>query len=169
MIGKPQRGELSLAEITLLYEAYIGVPSTEVMFYPGLCLSKYTTIMARSKARTTKRDNSCLAYLDKTSTRCWGVLEKVFAFNNGSTSEHLCLLSTLSVAQELCNDDVTFAKFQSHYVACNPPWLATNIIMYFIAPYVQLEICMPAIKGVITFPTHFWSPAAGRDSSFLCT
>ena len=33
MVGKPQRGELSLEEITLLYEADIGVPSTEVMFY----------------------------------------------------------------------------------------------------------------------------------------
>ena len=94
MIGKPQRGELSLAEISLLPDADIKVPSTKVMFYPGLCLSKYTTIMAWSKARMIKRDNSCLAYLDKTSTRCWGILEKVFAFNSGSTSEHSFLLST---------------------------------------------------------------------------
>ncbi len=107
-IGKPQSGTLSQGEKALLEEEGIAVPSTEVMFYPSLLLTTNSTITARTKSRVTKRDNSCLLYIDSVQSTCWGVLQKIFAFRNNIAHGYYCVITMLSPAfAQLCTDQVT--------------------------------------------------------------
>ena len=94
------------------------------MLYPSLCLSTGNVIVARSNSRMTKRDNSCLRYIDKAQTQCWGILEKIFGLNISTLPTYF---STLVPACQLCTDEVTCARLQDHYVACPPPWLAVKL------------------------------------------
>ena len=97
------------------------------MLYPSLCLSTNNVIMARSKSRLTKRNNSCLRYIANARTH-WGILEKIFAFNTRSTPGYFCVISTLQPAFQLCTDEVTWARLQDHFVACQPPRLVFNLV-----------------------------------------
>ena len=122
VIGKPQCGVLSHREESLLEKAGIAVPSTEVLFYPTILLPTNMVITARSKSRMTKRDNSCLVYIDQTDSVCWGILEKIFVFKNSTASGYYCLISALlPTSTQLCTDDITHAQLHKHLVACEPP------------------------------------------------
>ena len=114
VIGNPQCGVLSHREESLLEKACIAVPSTEVLFYPTLLLQTNMVITARSKSRTTKRDNSCLVYIDQTDSVCWRVLEKIFSFKNSTASGYYCLISVLlPTSTQLCTDDITTHNYTS--------------------------------------------------------
>ena len=133
MFGKPQSGILSSEEKSVLREAGISLLSDEVMSYPSLCLSNGNVIVARSKSRMTKRNNSCLRYVDKAQTRCWGILEKIFSFNTSTTPSYFCLLSRLLPVFQLCTDEVTCARLQDHFVACQPLRLVLCCHIHFIS------------------------------------
>ena len=162
VVGKPQRGVLSSIEQALLNDAKVTVPSIEVMFYHGLCLRTGVVVTARSQSRMTKRNNTCLLYIDKAQTYCLGILEKIFSFNVSTASGYFCLVSTLSTLPSICADDATPARLQDHFVACQPPWLVVSPChpMYFLAPiyYIYLK------SAYLSFPFQR-SPA---DHHFMC-
>ena len=124
--GKPYNGTLSQSENLLLdgnstcTSTQNSVSELHTIFYPSLCLGSNAIIVAKSRARPTKRDNSCLIYVDKTNSLSCGILEKIFCFDNSSI--YYCLvLKLLPVSTQLCTDDITHANLASHFIACYPP------------------------------------------------
>ena len=103
--GKPYNGTLSQSENLLLdgcTSTRNSVSELHTIFYPSLCLGSNTITVAKSRARPTKRDNSCLIYVDKTNSLSYGILEKIFCFDNSSI--YYCLV--LKLLTQLCTDDM---------------------------------------------------------------
>ena len=101
VIGKPQSIVLSPEDKAVLCEAGVLTNSDEVMLYPSLCLSTGNVSVARSKSQMTKRDNSCLRYIDKAQTQCWGILEKIFGLNISTLPTYFCLLSFINTGTSM--------------------------------------------------------------------
>ena len=105
IVGKPHYDSLSLTEKELLEQAGATIPEI-VTFYGNLHLSNNVVITARSRSRTTKRDNSGITYVTGNNTFGWGIVEKLFVLKTSSTSNSYCLISKLLPLSTPLSDDV---------------------------------------------------------------
>lgn len=120
VLGKPLSDLLSSHEKMLCDNAEIVMTSPNILVYSGLTVSN-TTVTSATRSRTTKRDNSCVMIDGGECT--WGLVQKVFAFMDADPPSYYCLLSLLPpVSQQVCDDKVTNARIEEHFVACEPPW-----------------------------------------------
>lgn len=110
--GKPRSGTLSPCEVSLFDGAIAG---TNVMPYSALVLSNKVSVTAKSMSQSRKQDNSVIHYHDD----CYGIVEKIFRFQNINTPH--CLIIPLVPSVSICTDDVTNANISSHLVTYKPP------------------------------------------------
>ena len=128
MIGSPQHSALTPLESSLFKEANILIPPDvlEVLLWPSLSLSNSNIIVPQHRSRSTKRNNSCISYVDTTKGAHWAILEKIFSFKD--EARHYCLVSKLiPLDAQICTDDVTNARLHSHLVVCQPPRYAASV------------------------------------------
>ena len=124
--GKPYSGILSGKELELCDMSGIIPPSAEVLYYPQLLLPHHT-ITSATRARTTKRSNSCVMLNNLHQQVCWGVLvECIFSFKNNNKPAYYCLVTLLFLSPNpICTDTITNAKLQDHLLTCMPPRYAS--------------------------------------------
>ena len=123
LTGKPYQGSFSRDDITCMQKAYGTFDTTSqhnTCFYPYLCLQNNCVISAKTKSRTTKRNNSCLSYIDTEGKLQRGICQKLFCFKD-QPQQQFCLVNrfTLSSSQP-CKDIVTNAQLLNHLVVCEP-------------------------------------------------
>ncbi|XP_065892432.1 uncharacterized protein [Dysidea avara] len=83
LTGKPYQGRFSRDDITCMQKAYGTFDTTSqhnICFYPYLYLQNNCVISAKTKSRTTKRNNSCLSYIDTEGKLQRGICQKLFCF-----------------------------------------------------------------------------------------
>ena len=122
VIGVPQISSLTTSESSLFENANILIPSnaSEIFLWPSLSLSKKTIIVPQYRSRSTKRNNSCVKYIDSRKAVHWGILEKLISFKYDS--HYYCLVSKLTpLDTQICTDTVTNAKLSDHLIVCQPP------------------------------------------------
>ena len=125
LTGKPYEGSFSRDEITCIQKAYAAFSITtttshRICFYPYLHLQNNCVISAKTKSRTTKRNNSCISYIDEGGKLQRGICQKLFCFED-QPQQQFCLVNryTLSSTQP-CKDFVTNAQLLNHLVVCEP-------------------------------------------------
>ena len=126
-----------------------GGPNTrgQVMTYPKLVLANHRVILAKSRSRATKRNNSCVYYKSEGRPH-YGIVEKIIVFKELAVVKCFLLLKYLEPAPLLlCNDTVTHANIQKHYSAFHPPKLVRAVcvcnchtFVLFIRPQNQAVI-----------------------------
>jgi len=113
-------GSLSRDEISCL-QKITDTSSTYFDFYPHLCLPNNNVISARMKSKVTKRNNSCLCYIDTAGHFQRGICEKLFILKD-QPEQQFCLITKLILASsQPCKDVLTKAQLHKHLVACDPP------------------------------------------------
>ena len=112
--------------------------NSNLAFYPHLCLHNNSVISAMAKSRTTKRNNSFLSYTDSNGKLQRGMCQKLFCFKD-QPQHQFCLVTKFTLASsQPCNDVVTNAQLQNHFVACEPRY-GTPIM------YVLFSIIIPSV------------------------
>ena len=133
LTGKPYQGSLSRDEIACIQKANMAFDSAsatkQIIFYPHLCLSNNCVISAKTKSRTTKRNNSCLSYIDGDGKLQRGICQKLFCFKDQPNLQ-FCLVDKFMLASsQPCKDLVTNAQLKNHLVACEPRYVFVSIII----------------------------------------
>ncbi len=122
VVGSPHYAELCDSEKALLLQAG-GNPPTQVLLYPRLLLPNHRELVAETRSRSTKRNNSCLLYKSGEAHK-YGVVQKIISFWESATVKCFVLLKRLEPASlEVCDDQLTHANFKKHFVAFFPPRL----------------------------------------------
>ena len=127
MIGSPQPSTLTPFESSLFEKANILIPpnASEIFLWPSMSLSN-NIIVPQYRSRSTKRNNSCINYVDTTKAVHWGMLEKLISFKDDT--HYYCLVSKLiPLDTQICTDDVTNAKLHNHLIVCQPPRYAISV------------------------------------------
>lgn len=120
VVGSPHYAELCDSEKALLLQAG-GNPPTQVLLYPRLLLPNHRELVAETRSRSTKRNNSCLLYKSGEAHK-YGVVQKIISFWESATVKCFVLLKRLEPASlEVCDDQLTHANFKKHFVAFFPP------------------------------------------------
>ena len=124
VMGKPYcPQDLSLFEHSCLQELNYNVKN--LLFYPRLCLANGSIVSVASKSKATKRNNSCIWYLDTCGLYQIGICERIFGIKDGLT--YCCLVTKLEpTANQICKDRVTYAQVYNRLVTCNPPRYVYN-------------------------------------------
>jgi len=127
LTGNPYQGSLSRDKIACIQKANIVFDSAsatkEIIFYPHLCLANNCVISAKTKSRTTKRNNSCLSYIDGEGQLQRGICQKLFCLKD-KPNVQFCLVDKFMLASsQPCKDFVTNAQLENHLVVCEPRYV----------------------------------------------
>ena len=128
LLGKPKTSVLTAVEVSLFEKTGIMVPSSKVLEWKNLNLPNFT-VSSQFFNTSKKRNNSVIKYLDSRGCAHWGIIEKLFSFNDGraSTQSSRCygiITQLLPFPNQICQDQVTHAQMEHHLVMCQPPRLA---------------------------------------------
>lgn len=113
-------GSLSEDEI-LCFRKITDTSSTDFVFYPYLCLPNNYVISARMKSRVTKRNNSCICYIDTSGHFQRGICEKFFIIKDQPEQQFCLITKFVLTSTQPCKDMLTKAQLHNHLVACDPP------------------------------------------------
>ena len=113
-------GSLSRKEISCLQKIN-DTSSTDFVFYPHICLPNNNVISSRTKSKVTKRNNSCLMYIDTGGHFQRGICEKLFILKDQPEQQFCLITKLMSASSQPCKDVITKAQLHNHLVACNPP------------------------------------------------
>ena len=119
VFGIPKVSKLMSFEYSLFEKANISIPSdaSDILLWPS---SNKSIIVPQYRCRSSKRNNSCVKYVDSGKVVYWGILEKLISFKHDS--HFYCIMSKLiPMEHQICTDDVTNAKIHEHLVVCQPP------------------------------------------------
>lgn len=110
--------DLSAIEQSSLQELNYAVEN--LLFYPRIRLANGSIVSIASKSKATKRNNSCIWYLDTCGLYQRGICERIFGIKDGLT--YCCFVTKLELtANQICKDRITHAQVHNHFVLCNPP------------------------------------------------
>ena len=125
LTGKPSYGNLTADEIAGLEKINIQAINRKyenTKFYPYLHLPNHSVITAQAKSKATKRNNSCLAYIDRKGHLQKGICNKLFSTEVNDTLLKYCVITKLTLASnQLCKDMTTHAQLNCHLTAYIPP------------------------------------------------
>ena len=95
--------------------------STDFIFYPHLNLPSNNVITARMKSKVTKRNNSCICYIDNAGCFQRGICEKLFILKHQPEQQYCLITKFVLASSQPCKDVLTKAQLHNHLVACDPP------------------------------------------------
>ena len=119
LTGKMYHGSLSRDEISCL-QKITDNNSREFVFNPHLSLPN-NIISARIKSKVTKRNNSCLLYIDSAGNLQRGICEKLFILRDQTDMQFCLITKFVLTSNQLCKDVLTKAQLHNHLIACDPP------------------------------------------------
>jgi hypothetical protein len=114
-IGKPHSEELTTLEKEAFNQCGVVVP-TRVLVYNELAVKTNRTVSARTRQQTL-RDNSGFVY-SHSGRNQYALLKKVVVCDG---REYAVALTLSHATRQLCSDEVTNAKLNSHLTTLNPP------------------------------------------------
>ena len=113
---------LSTSEKELFVATNISLKSTDVQSYPIVYLSNFNRVIsAKTRSKATKRNNSCIQYLSG-EEYMYGIVQKIFLCScSGNENSCFLLIQHLekNICSQLCHDEITNAKLDSHIIQCN--------------------------------------------------